>query len=116
MTDDDYASVVLVLLLCILAVVALTGCSTDQWRVGFHAANAADAYTTVDGLNRGCVEASPLTGSNPSNQTVVAIALAQSVLAELVCRHAGDSEKVCWQVFTGIKLAAGAWNAAQSCE
>ena len=81
MTDDDYASVVLVLLLCILAVAALSGCSTDQWRVGFHAANAADAATTIDGLNRGCVEASPLTGSNPSDTTVVAIALAQSVLA-----------------------------------
>ena len=115
MNRDDWASVSFLLLVLLLGVVSLSGCSTNQWRAGFHAANAADAYTTLQGLDRGCTESMPLAGPNPSDSTIMAIAIGQAILAELVCGHAEESERVCWQVFTAIKLGAGAWNASQSC-
>ena len=96
----------------------LTGCSMSngQLRVAYHAANAVDAGTTLARDPRCMVEGNPALGRDPSDGKVLAFALAQSLLYELICsgpaRRQGE-EKACRIGFLALKGATDFWNFSQ---
>ena len=92
---------------------SLSGCSLSngQLRVAYHAANAVDAGTTLARDPR-----NPVLGRDPSDGKVLAFALAQSLLYELICsgpaRRQGE-EKACRIGFLALKGATDFWNFSQ---
>lgn len=73
------------LFMVVLLLAGLSGCAslqpnpdewTDQERIAFGlniVVHTADAVTTSQGIDRGCVEANPILGSNPNMGSVIAI-------------------------------------------
>jgi hypothetical protein len=81
----------------------------------------ADTVSTVKALDRGCEEANPLFGSDPSTGTIVAIKVGVLVLAYMATEYwlPEDSRQSSRNWIYGALgvtgLAAGAWNSAQDC-
>lgn len=106
----------LIVALCL----ALAGCglSNQQLRVAYHAANVADAGTTMYGMDHGCEEGNPLLGSHPNDATVAAVAVGSALLYEWVCGNADESERACRVMFLGAKLlfaGANTYTISQEC-
>ena len=102
----------------ILLLLLAAGCSLtpEQLRVAYHAANAADAGTTM-ARDPACMsEGNPFLGSDPSSGKVALFALAQSLIYEGIYWHIEDHAEydrlAFGRVFLGVKLVTVGWNAS----
>ena len=110
------------------AQIAYSARSDDSWtgwnKFWFGAAvggQLADTASTARALDRGCKEANPLFGSDPSTGTIVLVkvgvlALAYATTEYLVPEDSRQSSRNWIYGALGVTgLAAGAWNSAQDC-
>lgn len=88
----------------------IAGCAAtpEQLRIAYHGANLADMGTTL-ARDPACMsEGNPILGDDPSDGSVVAFALLQSLIYEGIYRHIRDhdeSDRLAFgRVFLGLKL------------
>ena len=111
------------------AQISYTARSADSWtgwnKFWFGAAvggQLADTVSTARALDRGCREANPLFGSDPSTGTIVAVKLGVLVLAYATTEYwvpAESRQSARNWVYGALGLtgfAAGVWNSAQDCQ
>lgn len=111
------------------AQIAYTARSADSWtgwnRFWFGAAvggQLADTVSTARALDRGCKEANPLFGSDPSTGTIVAVKIGVLGLAYMATEYwlpEGSRQSARNWVYGTLGLtgfAAGVWNSAQDCK
>lgn len=110
------------------AQIAYTAQSDDSWtgwnKFWFGAAvggQLADIVSTDRGLDRGCKEANPLFGSDPSTGTIVAVKLGVLALSYATIEYwmpVESRQSTRNWVYGALGLtgfAAGVWNSAQDC-
>jgi len=110
------------------AQIAYSARSDDSWtgwnKFWFGAAvggQLADTASTASALDRGCKEANPLFGSDPSTGTIVAVKLGVLVLAYATTEYwtpAESRQSARNWVYGALGLtgfAAAGWNSAQDC-
>ena len=104
------------LLTAVVAGTLLSGCfgnmTVNELRAAYHTANAVDVGTTIYGLDNGFHEGNPMF-PGLTKEGALGVGLASSLLAEVVCSHAGKEEKICWQMFASVKMVTGGWNLFQ---
>ena len=109
--------------LLVILVITMTGCATNPkpWTASEKAmlvascvAAAADAYTTIEGLNSGCAEANPIVGENPSNAVIIGFTgIIQA--AFIVVSHYWFPDSRMWILGgkTVANTACAVWNSTQ---
>lgn len=107
--------------LLLALILTTTSCTTPRpWTSGEKLmlvasclATAADAYTTIEGLENGCSEANPLVDENPSNTTVIAFAGITQVLFILWAHYWPNSRLGLLGVKTVVNSTCAVWNSTQ---
>ena len=101
-----------VLPLLIVYILLITGCGTvrpwtteEKMMLGLSClAVAADAYTTMEGMNMGNSETNPIMGKHPSNGTIISV-MAITQMVTIIGAHYWESMRL-W--ILGVKTGANA--------